>query len=129
MTERGQFNMKPLFPELDPVRLESVLGDYTLIRWWSKTMSDTARILAQIESVPTHDPEDNRFRKLRASFASHLKSVAENTKPRWSDPWGLIAIDLLTARTAEASIRISGPRVNIVRERRESDRRTANREL
>ena len=118
MKDRGQFNFKPLFAELDAVRLESVTGDYTLIRWWSKTMSDTARVLADIDALPTRDPEDNRFKKLRSNFAAHLRSVADNTKPRWSDPWGLIAMDLLTARAAEATVRITGPRVNVTRERR-----------
>jgi hypothetical protein len=117
MKDAGQPSFRQLFPRLDPVRLAEITGDYTLIRWWAKTMSDTAAILGELDAVPTSDPEDKRFSKMRSAFSHHLRSVAADTKPRWNDPWGLITMDVLTGHEAKASIQITGPKLNISKAR------------
>jgi hypothetical protein len=117
MKDAGQPSFRQLFPRLDPVRLAEITGDYTLIRWWAKTMSDTAAILGELDAVPTSDPEDKRFSKMRSALSHHLRSVAADTKPRWNDPWGLITMDVLTGHEAKASIQITGPKLNISKAR------------
>jgi hypothetical protein len=118
MKELGQPSFRQVFPGLNEVQLAVVQGDYTLIRWWSSAMRATAEVLAAIEEVPVHDPEDNRFKIMRVKFSRHLATVAERTQPRWSDPWGLIAVDLLTGRAGDASVEITGPKLALSKARR-----------
>jgi hypothetical protein len=46
-----------------------------------------------------------------------LADVAANTKEEFGRPWGLVAMDLATARQADGSITITGPRLALSTER------------
>jgi hypothetical protein len=104
MKSAGPFNFKPLFPALTSVELENVIGDYVLVRWWSQTMVETAGLLAQVDANP-----DNKA--LRNKLGDHLAKVARNTKPRWDDPWGLLVMDIVSGRSAQAVVQITSPRL------------------
>jgi hypothetical protein len=105
--------------------MEIIVGgigtDYAVIRWWAKVMHETAVKLAEIRAFikanENVDPENNTFKALRRKLAEHLKDVAANTRDEFGDPWGLIAMDLATGRSAKAKVRVTGPRVALDRER------------
>jgi hypothetical protein len=62
-------------------------------------------------------PSDPRFQKLRAGLAKHLKEVAANTREEFGQPWGMVAMDLVSGRRADARIRITGSRLALSAER------------
>ena len=102
-----------------------MIADYTLIIWWAETMRHTAEKLAEVRRFfagPVEpSPDDPQFRKLREGLAKQLASVAENTKPQFGDPWGLVAMDRVSGRQAPARVEITGPVVALRLERRETD--------
>jgi hypothetical protein len=115
MKSKGQFNFRPLFPQLTPQQVEVIAVDYTVIRWWATAMRKLGEKLQEIDQFfaahPNPDPENNQFKSLRKRLAKDLASVAATTKSEFGDPWGLVAMDLLSGRRAEATVQISGSRV------------------
>jgi hypothetical protein len=115
MKAQGQFNLRPLFPKLTSHQVEVVAVDYTVIRWWAKAMRKLGEKLQEIDQFfaahPNPDPENNQFKSLRKRLAKDLASVAATTKSEFGDPWGLVAMDLLSGRRAEATVQISASRL------------------
>jgi GrpB-like predicted nucleotidyltransferase (UPF0157 family) len=70
-----------------------------------------------LKANPNTDPENNQFKALRRGLAEHLKGVASRTREEFGDPWGLVAMDLATARGAKARAQVTGPRVAFLRTR------------
>ncbi|MBI4873315.1 MAG: hypothetical protein HY822_01640 [Acidobacteria bacterium] len=121
MKPAGQFNLKPLFPDLTGQQVGVLGADYSVIVWWAGTMHKTAQKLAElralVEANPSLSADDPRFRSLRDDLAKHLEKVARDTKEEFGRPWGLIAMDRVSGRTAEATVQITGPRVALLKER------------
>jgi hypothetical protein len=115
MRAAGQFNFPPLFPDLTDLQVQVIAADYSVIVWWADAMSCCAQRLAAIETqlAMTPDPATPQFQALRADLASHLASVASQTKDEFGQPWGLIAMDLVSGGRAAASIHIAGSRVSL----------------
>jgi hypothetical protein len=107
--------------------MEIVVGgigtDYAVIRWWAQEMRGLALKLAEIRSFikanPKVGPDNNTFNGLRRGLAEHLKGVASRTRSEFGDPWGLVAMDLATGRSAKAEGQVTGPRVAFKRVRGE----------
>jgi hypothetical protein len=105
--------------------MEIIVGgigtDFIVIRWWAREMRQMGERLAEIRQFlrknPGIDPENNSFKSLRRSLAEQLKDVARRTRSEFGDPWGLVAMDLLTNKKASAKIQLTGPRVALARER------------
>lgn len=121
MKVTGQPGFARLFPTLNAVAVGVITADYTTIMWWAEAMRDTAGLLstmhAQIPANAGAAPSDLRFQKLRASLAKHLKEVAANTREEFGQPWGMVAMDLVSGRRADARIRITGSRLALLGER------------
>ncbi len=107
----GQPGVRAVVPQV-PSRdllIALVTGDYSRIVWWSKTMSEAARALHSLESLFTDGApsrDDPRFLEARQRFAERMKRVAADSKRRFGDPWGLVAMDLAADRQAQASFRL-----------------------
>ena len=121
MKSAGQFNFKPLFPQLKEQQIAVIANDYTLIMWWAAAMRGTAEKLAEIQdflkNTPNVDVENDRFKQLHADLANHLKSVAANTKTDFGRPWGLIAMSLVAGNQESARMTIIGPVLSIAKQR------------
>jgi hypothetical protein len=117
MRSLGQFEAARLFPER---QRDLILSDYVLIVWWAETMHATARKLAEVRrflAAGAAGPDDPRFGELREDLAEHLKAVAANTKPQFGEPWGLLAMDRVEGRAAQAVVEVTGPAVALRRRR------------
>ena len=60
---------------------------------------------------PNPDPENHQFKSLRKQLAKELASVAATTKAEFSDPWGVVAMDLVSGRKADAKVQVTGARL------------------
>jgi hypothetical protein len=117
MKTTGQPGFARLFPGLNAVAVGVITADYTTIMWWSQAMRDTAELLSAMRAQSTANPADPQFRRLRADLAKHLKEVAANTREEFGQPWGMVAMDLVSGRRADARIRITGSRLALSAER------------
>ncbi len=105
----------------DEVKWNVVVSDYVLIVWWADTMSSTAKALNKVRAYqaqhPALDPQNNEFIKLRKQLADHLADVARKTKEQFSDPWGLVAMDLAGGRRADLTARLCSPKLSLAQRR------------
>ncbi len=111
MKKAGQPGFRRLFPGLDSGRIAMLAGDYTLISWWAKTMREAGETLEEMDRFlagdANRDPNDEEFQRRRENLAQQLSSVAEKTKERFGEPWGLVAMHLASGGKARAEIRMS----------------------
>ena len=123
MKSKGQANFRFIdkLRNLADASLGAVLSDYTVIVWWAESMHEMAERLAEVREFlvqnPNVDHENNTFKKLRQKLAKKLKEVAINTKAQFSDPWGLVAMDLASGRKAEAEVQVTSVQLTWRRER------------
>ena len=115
-------NLAPLFPDLrQDWQIPLIAGDYTLIAWWATTMSKMAEALSTAKRFfsqkPAPSPNSPESKKVQADLWSRIAQVASNTHDRFSDPWGIIAIDLASGQHAKASARIVSPPLTLNLER------------
>lgn len=123
MTEQGQpsFRFIEKLKNLAPAAIGAVTSDYTVIRWWAKSMKEMSVRLAEMRKFlndhPGIDPKNETFKSLREKLASKLKEVASNTKSEFGDPWGLVAMDQVSGGKASAKALMTGPKLAVFRER------------
>jgi hypothetical protein len=98
-----------------------ISSDYLVIRWWAQEMRQLGEKLVEVRNFlkgkPNIDPGNHDLTAVRRDLAEHLKGVASRTKEQFGDPWGLVAMDLATGRTAGAKVQVTGTRVAFARER------------
>lgn len=117
MKATGQPGFAGLFPRLNTVAVGVLTADYTTIMWWATAMRETAEHLSAMRGQFPANPSDPQFQKLRAGLAEHLKEVAANTREEFGQPWGMVAMDLVSGRRADARILITGSRLALSAER------------
>ncbi|MCL4851586.1 MAG: hypothetical protein KJZ78_09415 [Bryobacteraceae bacterium] len=113
MKSAGQPGFRQIFPSCSQVQVETLIADYSLIVWWSRSMADLAAALHQIRSKGL-DVET-----ARKTLTRRLKSVAAHTQPQFGDPWGLIAMDQAAGQRAEVACQITNSRLAWRGERKE----------
>lgn len=115
MKRRGQPGIPPLFPREDNQVVKAIVTDYSTIRWWADTMSDTAGELAKVrlwqQRHPNASPDDPEFQELREGLAGKLRDVAGKTRDEFGKPWGLIAMNQLAGARSGARLLITSPRL------------------
>jgi hypothetical protein len=123
MREAGPSNLKPLFPALTSLQVAVIVADYTTIVWWAGAMRELAEKLEAIRQFfaenPDPHPENNALKTLRRQLAQHMRSVAANTRKEFGDPWGLVAMDIVSGGRAEARVIVTAPRLALAAERTE----------
>ena len=121
MKSAGQPGFSSLFPGLSQLQVSVIAADYTAIVWWAEAMRTTGEKLAVLRRFVGASPglswDDPRFRSLRADLQSHLAAVAADAREEFGRPWGLIAMDRVSGRTAQATVQVSGGRVALLKAR------------
>lgn len=94
-----------LFPDVASPAVADVYGDWFVICNWSSAMAEAARTVA--EAYPyfsgNPDPASAKFQSLRAELQKQMSSLERATKNRFAEPWGIVALDLVSGRTSAAS--------------------------
>ena len=90
--------------KLGDVRAEHIIGDYIVIEWWSDAMADAARALVDMRQflagrAAASLANDAQFAKKRAKLEKELADVVKESKARFGDPWGILALDAAANRT------------------------------
>jgi len=123
MSKQGQPNFRFIaqLKKLNPPALGAVTTDYSVIKWWAESMVKMSEKLAEmgqfLKDNPQIDPGNKTFISFRTKLASSLKSVASKTKSEFGDPWGLVAMDVVSGGRAAAKALLMGPALAILRER------------
>jgi hypothetical protein len=93
------------------VALGAIDTDYTFIAWWSSAMRGMSVALANLNAYlaknPTWDPEDNTFKKLRLSLDNAMAAVDRRVKNEFSEPFGLLAMDLASGQNAATTLQMA----------------------
>ena len=115
-------NLAQLFPNLDPQsQIPVISGDYVAIEWWATTMAGMGKSLGAAKRVFSQNPPPAKgspaFEKAQADLWNHMADVARKTHDRFSDPWGLLAMDLASGQKSAASGRIVSSGVTLRVER------------
>lgn len=118
-------NLGRLFPALRPdSQIPIIAGDYALIEWWATTMARMAQSLSAAKrffsQVPPSASDSQDFKRVQADLWHQMAGVASNTHDRFSDPWGLLAMDLASGQQSAASARIVSPGLTLSVERTKS---------
>jgi hypothetical protein len=115
-------NLAQIFPDLSPdSQIPIIAGDYVLIAWWASTMAEMGQSLSAAKRFFSTDPppanNSPAFAKVQSDLWRQMADVARNTHDRFSDPWGLLAMDLASGQKAVASARIvsAGLTLNVER--------------
>jgi hypothetical protein len=109
MSAAGQ----PSFPVVLPaalnhgVRLAMITHDYTVIKWWAKSMAKAAKAVGRMKALIASTGKtaeqlqsDKKFKDLRDELNEALKDVASDALPDFLDAWGVLAMDAAAARGA-----------------------------
>jgi hypothetical protein len=104
-------NLAQVFPDLSPdSQIPIVAGDYVLIEWWATTMADMAQTLSSARRFFSQDPppatDSPAFKNVQSDLWHKMADVSRNTHDRFSDPWGLLAMDLASGQQSVASAQI-----------------------
>lgn len=104
-------NLAPIFPDLNrDTQIPFIAGDYVLIAWWSTTMARMAQSLSAARRFFSQQPapatDSPAFKKVQTDLWHQMADVASNTHDRFSDPWGLVAMDLAAGQQSAASAQI-----------------------
>jgi hypothetical protein len=104
-------NLAQLFPDLSPdTQIPVIAGDYVLIEWWATTMAGMGKSLSAAKRFFSQNPPpasgSPAFQKVQTDLWHQMADVARNTHDRFSDPWGLVAMDLASGQQSMASAQL-----------------------
>jgi hypothetical protein len=104
-------NLAQLFPALNPdSQIPIIAGDYVLIAWWATTMANMSQSLSAarrfFSTNPPPSSDSPAFAKVQSDLWHQMADVARDTHDRFSDPWGLLAMDLASGQKSVASARL-----------------------
>jgi hypothetical protein len=124
MKEAGStvVNLAPIFPDLhQDSQIPVIAGDYVLIEWWATTMAHMAQSLSAAKAffsqTPPPAPSSPAFQKVQSDLWKQMADVAKNTHDSFSDPWGVLAMDLASGQKSVASGQIVSPSLTVRVER------------
>jgi hypothetical protein len=108
-----------LAKRLDAVRAEHIIGDYVMIAWWADAMAGAAKALVGMRQFLAGRSaaslvEDPEFRKRRARLEKDLADVVKESKARFGDPWGILALDTAANRTPAVQAAIVSPKLTVI---------------
>lgn len=115
MKSLGQPDFPGLFAGIAEPLVGAITADYSAIVWWADAMTGAGKTLAAVHDWFSQNPKaslgDPELQKLRQDLAGHLKEVASTTHEQFGEPWGLIAMDQASNRSANAEILVTGPKL------------------
>ena len=81
----------------EATKVQTIIGDYLVIVWWANSMAKLGESLAKLRNFlkenPDTQPADAKFQTLRRQVGKTIRDVVKDTKERFGDPWGLVAMD------------------------------------
>ena len=104
-------NLAELFPQLNPKsQIPVISSDYALIEWWATTMARMAQSLSAAKRFFSQSPppatSSPASQKMQSDLWHQMADVAKNTHDSFSDPWGVLAMDLASGQKSAASAQI-----------------------
>ena len=117
LTEAGPAAARhQLVQRLGEVRAQHIIGDYVTIRWWSDAMAGAARALTAMRQFLAGRSaaslmDDPQFKERRSTLERELADAVRESKARFGDPWGLLALDGAARRLAAAQAVIVSPKL------------------
>jgi hypothetical protein len=117
MTAGGPTQIRfDLTKSLGALRAEHVVGDYLVIQWWSDAMARAAAALMEMRRFlggrsAASLASDPAFHKKRGQLEKALADVVKDSKARFGDPWGIVALDAASRRAGSAQATIASPRL------------------
>ena len=113
MSEGGQTTFATLFSDRNEVEVAVITSDYTIIKWWASAMNglgqSLSKLLRFVNASGVTDPNNNTFIALRGDLDKKLKAVAQQTHDQFSEPWGLVAMDMASDRHSQTNLLIICP--------------------
>lgn len=115
----GQTTFPALFAQygFNVVEVADITGDYGIIIWWSSAMhsmsQSLANLLAFLNTTATQDATNNTLTSLREDLNKKVKAVTQQTHERFSEPWGLAAMDMASGRRSKTNLLVASPRFNL----------------
>jgi hypothetical protein len=110
MSDGGQTTFPTLFSGLNQVEVAVITSDYTIIKWWASAMNSLgqslSKLLAFLRSSGINDPNNNTFVALQGDLNKRLKAVAQQTHDQFSEPWGLVAMDMASGGHSQINLLI-----------------------
>ena len=92
-------------------KVQNIIGDYIVIVWWAESMAKLGESLTKLRNFlkanPAVEPIDPRFQRLRQQVGRTIKNVVKDTKERFGDPWGLIAMDRAGNKKGQARVKVT----------------------
>jgi hypothetical protein len=115
----GQTTFPAIFAPygFNDVEVADITGDYSIIIWWSSAMhsmsQSLAALLAFLKGTGIRDATNHTFTSLREDLNSTLKAVTQQTHDRFSEPWGLVAMDMASGQRSQTNLLVASPRFNL----------------
>jgi hypothetical protein len=121
----GQTTFPALFARygFNSVEVADITGDYSIIVWWSSAMRSMgqalASLLACLKNTGMRETTNNTFASLREDLNKKVKAVSQQTHDRFSEPWGLVAMDMASGRRSQTNLLVALPGFNLSLSREE----------
>jgi hypothetical protein len=117
MSGGGQTTFPTLFNALNKDQVADITADYTIIKWWATAMSNLAQslsaLLAFLSTSGNTDPNNNTFIVLKGDVNKKLKAASQQTHDQFSEPWGLVAMDMASGQSSATNLLLVCPRLTL----------------
>ena len=97
------------------VEIADIIGDYSIIMWWSSAMHSMSESLANLLAFLKSDAarDSTKLAALREDLNRRVRAVTQQTHDRFSEPWGLVAMDMASGRRSQTNVTVASPRFNL----------------
>ena len=104
----------------EALRVGVVTADYSVIVWWAQAMATAAERLADMATFlagrhPTALDKDPQFQKRRSDLEDAVTKAIRKNTATFDDPWGLVALFMASAGTANAAGSIVSSKLTLFR--------------
>lgn len=72
-----------------------------------------SNLLTFLNNTGVNDPNNNTFIALRGELDNTLKGVAQQTHDRFSEPWGLVAMDMASGGHSKTNVLMMCSRLSL----------------
>ena len=95
----------------EATKVQTVIGDYLVIVWWANSMAKLGESLAKLRNFlkanPDAQPADAKFQTRRRQVGKTIRDVVKDTKERFGDPWGLVAMNRAGNQQGHARVKLT----------------------
>ena len=82
---------------------------------WSSAMHSMSESLANLLAFLNSDAarDSTKLAALREDLNRRVRAVTQQTHDRFSEPWGLVAMDMASGRRSQTNVTVASPRFNL----------------